>query len=116
MICGFKGVEDICHHRVKFEDLQGQVEIPGDGTPFIIIGTEVRECHHGPVRKKPYLLLLWVPSSDKKVGCHGAPFFSIFCHSNTFRVTRATPTHHITCPRSSLLSFASCPFYLSFHQ
>jgi len=53
MICGFVGVEDICHHRVNFEDLQGQVEIPGDGTPFIIIGTEVRECHHGPVRKKP---------------------------------------------------------------
>ena len=53
MICGCVGVKDICHHRGKFEDLQGQVEIPEDGTPFIITGTEVRECHHEPVRKKP---------------------------------------------------------------
>ena len=61
-------------------------------------------------------LSLWVPSSNKKVSCHRTLFFSIFCHSNTFHVTRATPTRHITCPGSSLLSFASCPFYLSFHQ
>ena len=62
MICGFVGVEDICHHRVNFEDLQGQVQIPGDGTPFIIIGTDVRECHHlsGRNQKAYVLYLKWL--------------------------------------------------------
>ena len=39
-------------------------------------------------------LSLWVPSLNKKVGRHGTPFFSIFCHSNTFHITQAT--HHLS--------------------
>ena len=56
---------------------------------------------------------MWVPSSFKNVSCHGAPFLSIFCHSNTFRITQATQIRHIACSGSSLLSLAPCPFYLS---
>ena len=67
---------------------------------------------------------LWVPSSNKKVGCHGTPIFSILCHSNTFCITQATPSHHLSnfffafhCILS-LLSFLPSvafvfPFFLS---
>ena len=53
-----------------------------------------------------------MPSSLKKVGCRGTPYLSIFCHSNTFHITQATPSCHVICPSPSLLSSVSCPFYL----
>ena len=79
------------------------------------------------------LLLLWVPSSNKKVGCHGTPFLSIFCHSNTFYIcsSHTNLSHHLSrfffdflCALS-LLSFLpsvvlfpfpriKCPKYCSF--
>ena len=49
-------------------------------------------------------LSLWVPSCSKKADFHGTPSLSSFCHSNTFRITHATPIRHITCPSPALLS------------
>ncbi|KAL4233952.1 hypothetical protein ACF0H5_005607 [Mactra antiquata] len=37
---------------IKFEDKHGEVPICYDGIPWILIGTEVRECHNGPNRRE----------------------------------------------------------------
>ncbi|XP_052278193.1 uncharacterized protein LOC127876766 isoform X1 [Dreissena polymorpha] len=36
----------------RFEEMRGSMPIPFDGCPFVQLGTEVRECHHGPNRKE----------------------------------------------------------------
>ena len=39
-------------NHVLWEDRRGDVPIDFNGTPFVIVGKEVRECHNGPKRKK----------------------------------------------------------------
>ncbi|KAL5022779.1 hypothetical protein ScPMuIL_001934 [Solemya velum] len=38
--------------RLWFEDLRGEVSIPNSGVPFVNLGKELRECHHGPAHSK----------------------------------------------------------------
>lgn len=45
-------VQSVDGFLIKFEDTRGEVPVAYDGVPFIQLGTEVRECHQGPDRKK----------------------------------------------------------------
>lgn len=42
------------HGDIHWEDTQKDVKpsIPSTGVPFIILGSQVKDCHHGPQKKK----------------------------------------------------------------
>ena len=42
----FSEIVSLEKKRLRWED----THIPFDGTPFVVLGTEVRECHQGPDR------------------------------------------------------------------
>lgn len=42
------------HGDIHWEDTQKEVKpsIPNTGVPFVILGSQVKDCHHGPQKKK----------------------------------------------------------------
>jgi hypothetical protein len=48
----FSAVDSLSKKRIFFEDVRGSAKVKNNGVPYVNIGSEVRECKHGPKRKK----------------------------------------------------------------
>ena len=47
------GISCLEQCAVRFEEKNGELPIDYDGIPFVILGTEVRECQYGQDRSMP---------------------------------------------------------------
>ncbi|KAL5009479.1 hypothetical protein ScPMuIL_001432 [Solemya velum] len=49
---GKHSITTLDKRRIWFEDHRGEIKIFDNGIPFVSIGKEIRECHHGPKRER----------------------------------------------------------------